>query len=79
VLFCLTDGLPVVGAADESITMEHACEAVEKITRAGIEPVGIGIMESCVRDIFPEHAVIQKLDELPGAFMKELCAVLGRG
>jgi len=78
IVFCLTDGKPVVGAWDENVTWDHACESVRKLARAGIEPVGIGIMESCVRDIFPRNAVIHKLEELPGEFLKQLCQVLTR-
>ncbi|MCK4375331.1 MAG: hypothetical protein KAX19_08380, partial [Candidatus Brocadiae bacterium] len=78
VLFCLTDGKPVVGAWDEDVTLEHACEAVKKLSRAGIEPVGIGIMEQLVADIFPSHAVIHHLSELPKGFLKQLCDVLLR-
>jgi len=55
IVFCLTDGKPVVGAWDENVTWDHACQSVRKLARAGIEPVGIGIMESCVRDIFPRR------------------------
>jgi len=78
IVFCLTDGKPVVGAWDENVTWDHACESVRKLARAGIEPVGIGIVESCVRDIFPRNAVIHKLEELPGEFLKQLCQVLTR-
>jgi cobalamin biosynthesis protein CobT len=78
VLFCLTDGKPVVGAWDEQVTFDHACQAVQQLSHAGIEPVGIGILEGCVRDIFPRHAVIHRLEELPGAFLAELCRVLSK-
>jgi len=78
IAFCLTDGKPVVGAWDENVTWDRACESVRKLARAGIEPVGIGILESCVRDIFPRNAVIHKLEELPGAFLRQLCQVLAR-
>jgi len=77
VLFCLTDGQPVVGAWDEKVTMDHACWAVRRLSAAGIEPVGIGIREQCVETIFPRHAVIQNLQELPITFLRELCTVLG--
>lgn len=76
VLFCLTDGLPVVGALDEGVTMDHACRAVERLARAGIEPVGIGIQENCVEEIFPRHVVIHRLEELARQFMAQLCSVL---
>ena len=76
VLFCLTDGKPVVGAWDESVTQSHACDAVERLTEAGIEPVGIGIMETSVRQVFPRHAVIHDLDDLATTFARQLCSVL---
>lgn len=76
VLFCLTDGKPVVGAWDENLTWDHACKMVKKLSCAGIEPIGIGILEQCVAEIFPRHAVIHSLQELPRAFLKELCRTL---
>lgn len=76
VLFCLTDGKPVVGAWDENVTWDHACDAVRRLARAGIEPIGIGILESSVQEIFPCHAVIHRLEELPRAFLRELCGAL---
>jgi len=76
VLFCLTDGEPVTGAWDESITMEHARDAVKKLTEAGIEPIGLGIMTPFVKDVFPKHAVIYFLRQLPTTFSRQLCSVL---
>jgi nitric oxide reductase activation protein len=76
VLFCLTDGKPVTGAWAEQVTFDHACAAAKRISRAGIEVVGIGILEECVADIFPRHAIIHNLQELPKGFMKQLCEVL---
>ncbi len=40
-------------------------------------PVSIGIMEACVTGIFPRHAVIHRLEELPQTFIRELCRTLG--
>ena len=79
VLFCLTDGQPVVGAWDEQVTFEHACWAVKRIAQAGIEPVAIGIRENAVEQIFPRSAVIYSLEELPHAFLRQLCRVLVSG
>jgi cobalamin biosynthesis protein CobT len=76
VLFCLTDGKPVVGTWNEQVTLDHACQAVERLSSAGIEPIGIGILEACVQEIFPSHAVIHDLSELPRGFMTELCKAL---
>ena len=76
VLFCLTDGQPVVGAWDEQVTLDHACDAVDRLADAGIEPVGIGIREACVEAIFPRHAVIQDLHDLPRGFVGQLAKVL---
>jgi len=76
VLFCLTDGKPVVGAWNEQVTMQHACDAVRSLSGAGIEPVGIGILEQCVGEIFPRHTMIHDLKELPRSFLGQLCSVL---
>jgi cobalamin biosynthesis protein CobT len=79
VLFCLTDGKPVAGCYDEAVTLAHACQSVKRLAEAGIEPVGIGICEPLVADIFPRHAIIKNLSELPSSFLKELCSVLAGG
>lgn len=76
VLFCITDGKPVIGAWDEQVTFNHARKSVKRIEAAGIEPVGIGIQETCVGAIFPRHAIIHDLQELPRTFLKQLCEVL---
>ena len=76
VLFCLTDGKPVAGCYDEGVTLAHACQSVRRLSEARIEPVGIGICEPLVADIFPRHVIIRTLAELPRSFLKELCAVL---
>ncbi len=76
VLLCLTDGEPVTGAWNESVTMQHACEAVEKLSSASIEPIGLGIMTDCVQNIFPRCAVIHDLSQLPTTFSRQLCDVL---
>jgi hypothetical protein len=66
----------VVGAWDEQVTQAHACDAVERLSEAGIEPVGIGIMENCVEEIFPRHVVLHDLDYLASDFARQLCQVL---
>ncbi|MFW6119030.1 MAG: cobaltochelatase CobT-related protein [Planctomycetota bacterium] len=76
VLFCLTDGKPVAGCYDESVTTDHARRTAERLEAAGIETVGLGITEPCVEEIFPRHAVIRRLEDLPTGFMRELCRVL---
>ena len=58
------------------MTLDHACDTVDKLTDARIEPVGIGIREACVEAIFPRHAVIHDLSELPRGFVGQLSAVL---
>ena len=67
---------PLSPAPNEAVTLGHACQSVKRLSEAGIEPVGIGICEPLVADIFPRHAVIKNLAELPSSFLKELCSVL---
>ncbi len=70
------DAFLAENASDEQVTVDHACEAVTKLSASGIEPVGIGIQENCVEDIFPSHAVVSDLEDLPKGFMRQLCRVL---
>ena len=78
VLFCLTDGKPVIGCRDENVTMEHAKQTVSLLVKSGIEVVGIGVMEMCVSEVFPDYAVIHRLEDLPKVFMKELTLILDK-
>ena len=52
----------------------HAQGASQKITRAGIELVGVGIMDGSLCEIIEDSIVVHELKDLPA----QLCKLLGR-
>ncbi len=78
-LFCLTDGKPVAGIGDESITFTHAKESIQRIERAGIEVILIGIKEPAVEQLHEKHAVVNELPDLPKEVMRALSKLLREG
>ncbi|MBN1425822.1 hypothetical protein JXA88_14825, partial [Candidatus Fermentibacteria bacterium] len=45
-----------------------------RIARAGIEPVGVGILDESIREVVADSIVIHKIEDLPA----QLCKLLGR-
>jgi len=78
VLLALTDGEPALhNYRAEPVHFKECERVVKKIIPAGIEPVGIGILTSSVAKIFPQHLVVNDLEDLPGSFYRKLSGVLG--
>jgi cobaltochelatase CobT len=44
--------------------------------KMGIETLGIGIMDRSVSRFYPQHVVINKIDDLPGLVMGEIKKIL---
>jgi len=78
IIFCLTDGRPCVGVLDESITFTHTRESIERIQKSGVEVVLIGIREESVRQLSPNHLVVNTLTELPKFCLDKLKVLLTR-
>ena len=76
IIFCLTDGQPEVYPASNDIMMKEATETVRRLNKFGIEAIGVGIMTDAVQDIFPRHAVINSILDLPKSFYRELTKAL---
>jgi len=73
VILVLSDGQPAGGMKSGP----HLSAVVQDLAKMQIECVGIGIMDSSVKRYYPNHTVLQKLDELPGTVMGELRRILG--
>lgn len=71
VMIVLSDGVPAA-AGDMGRLHIHLKETVERLTGAGINTVGIGIMSDSVRYFYPKHVIINRVEELPGRVMQEL-------
>ena len=78
VLIALTDGEPALQNPRSDLLHIKECERViAKITAVGVEPIGIGIMTQSVERFFPQHVVVDDLNELPKRFYRELSNILG--
>jgi cobaltochelatase CobT len=76
IIFVLTDGVPELAECSSSLMVEEAIKTVQKINKAGIETIGIGIMTDSVRDIFPFCVEIKNIEDLPKGFFRELNRIL---
>lgn len=56
VMLVLTDGMPNDGAA--------VSQMVTRLRGMGIEVIGVGILTDAVKNFFPQHAVVNDLDDL---------------
>jgi cobaltochelatase CobT len=70
VMIVLSDGYPA--AAGGGNLHAHLKKTVKEIEKAGVRLVGIGIESEAVRDFYPRNLVLNKVDELPEAVMKQL-------
>ncbi len=73
ILLVLSDGRPgCEGGAGSALA--HAQHVAKRITKSGIELVGVGILDDVVDTIIGDAVVIHQIDELPA----RLCKLLGR-
>ncbi len=73
ILLVLTDGKAGCEGCGEA-AMNHARHVAGRIARAGIEPVGVGILDESIREVVADSIVIHQLEDLPA----QLCKLLGR-
>lgn len=79
ILFCLTDGKPMCGVGDETISFTHAKETIQRIELAGIEVILIGIREDCVKLLHEKHVIVNDIHDLPREVMRTLSNMLQTG
>lgn len=75
ILMVLSDGAPH-GYGNTSDLSPHLKRTVAAVTSAGVNVVGIGINSDAVRQYYPKCMVLNNINELPGAVMKELRALI---
>lgn len=80
VLFVLSDGH--VACYSDAPNSEHERLIKENLkhykSRYGVESVGVGIMSSAVKSIYPDNVVVQDVGELSGAAFNMLTNILFR-
>jgi cobalamin biosynthesis protein CobT len=72
ILIVLSDGNPAAECMDWDTMENDLNRAVEEITRAGVEVVGLGIQSGAVRNFYPHCSVIDNLGNLPAEVMRHL-------
>jgi hypothetical protein len=76
VLIVLSDGNPACSSGESHKIDPHCKAAVEKTMKAGIETIGIGVLDTAVRRFYPKHIILNDLKELPALVMGELKRIL---
>jgi cobalamin biosynthesis protein CobT len=69
----LTDGRAGCEARDDA-AVRHAQHVTQRIENAGIELIGVGIMDESLRAIVEDTIVVHQIEDLPS----QLCKLLGR-
>lgn len=73
IMLVLTDGKAGCEGGGSAAHV-HAQETAQRIARAGIELVGVGILDANVSEIIKDSIVVTKIEDLPA----QLCKLLGR-
>ncbi len=76
VLMVLSDGAPCCSTPSPRMITAHTKLAVQKAEAAGVETIGIGIMDNSVTYFYPKNVVLRDLADLPRAVMGELRHIL---
>jgi len=69
----VTDGRPACEGSDNACRT-HACQIAKRIASAGIELVGVGILDDSLQHIISDTIVVNRIEDLPA----RLCKLFGR-
>jgi cobalamin biosynthesis protein CobT len=78
ILMVLSDGYPATGDGNPAILRTDLRARIEAIGLAGIELIGVGILDDAVESFYPHNVVVRKLDELPAVAFGVLSELLLR-
>jgi cobalamin biosynthesis protein CobT len=76
ILLVFSDGDPASQPESSSLLNWHLKEVVERIEKAGIHTIGVGIATTSVERFFPKHIVLNDLSDLVGTSYRILSEVL---
>jgi cobaltochelatase CobT len=77
VMIVLSDGAPAADGSGDDLRV-HLKQVIQKVSKAGVNVVGIGIKSGAVRQFYPKSIVIEDVTELPTRIIKELRHLLIR-
>lgn len=77
IFIAMSDGRPAYrNDYGDANSYKHTRNVVEWMTLNGIDVVGIGIGDDCVKQFFPRYVVVQRLDDLSKHVMDQLGKML---
>ena len=79
ILFVFNDGMPYPGHGDVGRCQQHLRSVVESAKDAGVEIVAFGILNPSVKEYYPNHVIINKLQDLALEPLKMLDSMLRQG
>jgi cobalamin biosynthesis protein CobT len=79
ILLVLSDGEPATSESKISVLRADLKNRIGQLRKAGIECIGIGILTECVKNYYPDYAVITNLADLPKVTMKKLSSLIAKG
>ena len=75
----LSDGYPATGDGNPWVLRTDLRARIEAIEDAGIETIGVGVLDDAVETFYRNHIVVRHLHELPEVAFRVLgTALLGR-
>lgn len=79
IMIVLSDGYPESCSGERQIMRAHLKQTVAKVSKAGIEVIGVGIQSEAVQDFYPDSIVVRDIKDLPVKAMKKLSNIITRG
>jgi cobalamin biosynthesis protein CobT len=79
ILFVLNDGMPYPGYGHLGRCQDHLHDVVASASAAGVEVVAFGIQDDDVKQYYPSHVVIKKLEDLAKEPLQVLDGMLRKG
>jgi cobalamin biosynthesis protein CobT len=71
IMIVLSDGYPAAAGARGDLE-QHLVQVVKDVSASGVKVVGIGIESTAVQKFYPKNLVLNKVEDLPTAVIKEL-------
>lgn len=71
IMIVLSDGYPAAAGSRGDLE-QHLIRVVKDVQKTGVKVVGIGIQSNAVERFYEKHMVLNKVEDLPAAVIKEL-------
>jgi cobaltochelatase CobT len=76
ILLVLSDGYPATGEGHPLILKTDLLARVKRCEQAGIDLIGIGVLEDAVETFYPNNVVVRNLEDLPATVFEALQNIL---